>query len=328
MDNEDVLMLALSLTRVGAVDDCHFLSHKIGHAAFEENPDVYENLEGVSGEICRGGFYHGVLSAYFHEIKQSGEPFPNSYKTICDDFIGTSNYSHCIHGLGHGFIHYYLDDLESSMDSCNQMSFYQNYECLSGVFMQYSDNKLTRYGLSNENISTLCNKSKLNKFEYEECSKVIGITLTFHTNHNLEEGIKFCEMIDDNEGKQYCIAGLEQEIQTQKLYFTSPPHETQIDKFQPKWIKQGDKKWIVDFRSPAIISDFYYVEERQAMQFSIDKRAVIRIYVWSDLLPEKLEITIDGVHEKNAGINFDEYEGYTMIKILPSKSGTILITGN
>ena len=323
--NADALELALSLSKMGALDDCHFVSHEIGHAAFDENPNVFENLVGMNGDICRGGFYHGILAAYFHEIQISGQSITSSYKTICDDFIGDYNYNHCLHGLGHGLVHYYQDDLESSIELCDQLSFYQNDLCISGVMMQFTDNKITTKGLSKENITNLCLKSQLNSYDYLKCTATVGVTLAFHTNHNLEDASKFCEMIDENEGKKFCIAGLEQEIKKAKRDIESPLKEEQLGRLQPKWIKQGDKKWIVDFRSPATIIDFGYNEETKTMQFSFELLAEIRIYASSDILPEKLGITINGVSEKNVSINSDRYEDYTVITILPTESGIVQI---
>ncbi|MFB5598307.1 MAG: thrombospondin type 3 repeat-containing protein, partial [Nitrosopumilaceae archaeon] len=71
--NSDALELALTLSKMGSLDDCHFVSHEIGHAAFEENNDVTSTLSGIDSSICRGGFYHGVLSAYFHNMKEEGK---------------------------------------------------------------------------------------------------------------------------------------------------------------------------------------------------------------------------------------------------------------
>ena len=324
-NNEDALKLALSLNRLGAVDDCHFVSHAIGQAAFQEDLKVYENLIGVDDEMCRGGFYHGLLSAYFNEIRESGKPFPSSYEILCDDFIGTSAYERCIHGLGHGFITYYQNELETVIELCDQLPFYQNNLCLGGVMMQYTDDKLTKYGISEEIMSSMCQKSQLNSHDYEKCNLLLGVTLAFHTNHDLEEGSKFCEMIYDKEGKEFCISGLDQEIKKAENYIFSPFKEVQLNKLQPKWIKGGDKKFVVEFRSLAIISDFSYIKETKTMQFSLDMPAIIKIYAWSELLPEKLAITTNGVGEKNVSI---QYSGdYSIIQFSPTKSGIVIISG-
>ena len=191
-NNSDALELSIALSKLGTIDDCHFVSHEIGHAAFEESPDVIANLADADGTLCRGGYFHGVLASYFHDIEEDGEPFPSSYKTICDGLIGSSNYQDCIHGLGHGLVHYYDDDLDSSLNSCHDMSFYQNRLCMKGVMMQYTDNVLTREGITENTISGLCSESELNKLDYQECSMSIGTTLAFHTNHNFGRRQRSC----------------------------------------------------------------------------------------------------------------------------------------
>ena len=143
-DNAQAIRLAFDLSKIGAIDDCHFLSHEIGHASYEENPSVVDNLRGMDSSVCRGGFYHGIMSAFFHYVKENNQALPD-YKDICNEFIGLPDYQDCIHGLGHGFVHYYLDDVQSSVNLCHEMSFYQGSLCIGGVMMQYTDGKLTKH---------------------------------------------------------------------------------------------------------------------------------------------------------------------------------------
>ncbi|HXV67048.1 MAG TPA: thrombospondin type 3 repeat-containing protein [Nitrosopumilaceae archaeon] len=324
-NNKNALDLALTLNKIGAVDDCHFVSHEIGHVAFNENPNVYDNLVIMDSSVCRGGFYHGILAAYFHDLKENNAKFPDSYKTICDDFIGTYNYNHCLHGLGHGVVHYYMNDLKSSIKSCDELSYYQNDLCLSGVMMQYTDNEITVNGMSKEMITSLCSKSELNSYDYLKCTTTIGVTLAFHTNHNLQESTKFCKMIDEQDGQEYCIVGLQQEMDKAKKV-ESTANEEQLGILQSKWIKQEDKKWIVDFRSPATISEFVYDKNTMTMQFEFDMLAEIRIYAWSGLLSENSVITIDGISEDNTSIKKTIDGDYFVIRILPSRIGDVMIS--
>ena len=127
--------LSIALSKLGAIDDCHFMAHAMGHVSFEENPNIIETLSGLDGSMCRGAFYHGSIASYFNTLKENGKSNPTSYIKLCDSFSGTSNYQDCIHGLGHGFVLFYSDDLVASVKSCNQMSFYQNQICIKGVMM-------------------------------------------------------------------------------------------------------------------------------------------------------------------------------------------------
>ena len=64
-NNSDALELSIALSKLGVIDDCHFVSHEVGHVAFKERPNVIENLIGMDGTMCRGGYFHGVLVCIF-----------------------------------------------------------------------------------------------------------------------------------------------------------------------------------------------------------------------------------------------------------------------
>ncbi|MCH7967224.1 MAG: thrombospondin type 3 repeat-containing protein [Thaumarchaeota archaeon] len=321
----DTLELALTLTKLGAIGDCHFVSHEIGQAGFEKNSNVYENLRGIDGSICRGGFYHGTMASYFHDLRENGEDI-SSYKTICNDFIGSPDYTKCVHGLGHGLVHYYSDDLNGAINACDQMSFYQGSICVGGVFMQYTDNELTRSTSIEEAVKNTCTGLELRIFDYQQCSDNLGLTIAFHTNHSLEKGSELCDLISNDVGRQYCHRGLEREINDAMEYKVYDPTKGVRELVQPIWIKENDSnKWIVDFRSPARISDFVYDEETKMMQFSFDNPYRIIIYIATDLLPENPIVTVNGQIQNDLEIKHGLYDNHSMIKILPDKSGTVLI---
>jgi len=96
---------------------------------------------------------------------------------------------------------------------------------------------------------------------------------------------------------------------------------------QPIWIKENDSnKWIVDFRSPATISDFIYDEETKRMQFSFDNPYRIIIYISTDLLPENPIVTVNGKIQNDLEIKHGLLDNHSEIKIFPDKSGTVLIS--
>ncbi|QLH06550.1 thrombospondin type 3 repeat-containing protein [Nitrosopumilus ureiphilus] len=323
-NNENALKLALALSKINAIGGCHFISHVVGHAVFDETLNVSQNFD-FDASLCRGGYYHGIMGAFFHNLKENNKPISDNYKVICDDLMGTSNYSDCIHGLGHGLINYNPANLESAIEYCHQMSYFQYYSCTAGVMMQYTDNQLTEFGATKENLSDMCSESKLNKFTFNMCSKNIGISLAFHNNHDLNKSSKFCQMIENEKGSEICLEQLKKEILKDELGTQTQFTENEKTKFQPQWIKQGDGKWIVDFNSKAVISDFEYVEGIKMMQFSFDVPEMIKIYAWNELLPEKLIVTINGEHERNVVIKRDTVEPITSIMISPDVSGTVLI---
>ena len=323
-NNNEALELSIALSKVGTLDDCHFVSHEIGHVSFEETRDVTKSLEGMDGTMCRGGYFHGVLASYFHNIEESGESFPSSYQTICDDLIGTSSYQDCIHGLGHGFVHYFGDDLSSSLESCHDLSFYQNILCVKGIMMQYTDNTLTRSGVSEKVISNLCDKKHLEKNDYVECSMSTGTTIAFFTNHDFEKGKELCGLIEDAETEKFCIEGLHLEIQDSQRYQSSPLSEEVREKFQPQFIKGTSKT--IDIRSPAIISDFSYIHEIGMISFYVEKPQYVIMYVPRELVDSQMAIMVNG--DVPNQLEYQDYvlgEDIVMIKFVPKQSGIVLI---
>ncbi len=324
-NNSDALELSIALSKLGAIDDCHFVSHEIGHVAFEENPNVIENLMGMDGTMCRGGYFHGVLASYFHEVKEAKGSFPPTYKTICDELIGSSNYQDCIHGLGHGLVHYFGDDLNSSIELCHDMSFYQNRLCMKGVMMQYTDNMLTRQGISNDVISSLCIPSELEILDFQECSMSIGTTLAFFTNHNFDEGAKSCKLIDNKDAQKLCLEGLRLEIEDSDKYEKDPLTQEIREKFQPKSIDGSSK--IIDIRSPAIISDFEFNSEIGMITFTIDRPQYVTLYIPNEFVSPKMMVTINGqIPSKIDAKNNVMGEEIAMITFVPKDAGMVLIT--
>jgi len=324
-NNLDALELSIALSKIGTVDDCHFISHEIGHVTYDETRNVTKSLQEMDGTMCRGGYFHGVLASYFHNIEESKASFPNSYQTICDDLIGSSNYQDCIHGLGHGFVHYFGDDLNSSLEACNDLSFYQDILCVKGVMMQYTDNVFTRDGISKNVISNLCNATQLEKNDYVECSMSIGTTLAFFTNHDFEKGKESCSLIEESDTRNYCIEGLRLEIQDSEKYEVDPLTKDNREKFQPQFIKGTSKT--IDIRSPAVVSNFEFVPEIGMISFSVDKPQYVILYIPKEFIASKMLVTVNGqipsqLESKNNVLG----EDIAMIEFVPDAPGLVLIT--
>ena len=321
---DDALELADAMTKIGTIDDCHFVSHVIGYTVFTKNQDVAKSLQGMNGTICRGGYFHGVLASYFHKIKEDGDSFPQSPNTICDELIGSSNYQDCIHGLGHGLVHYYGENLEYSLDTCHQMSFYQSRLCVKGVMMQYTDDKLTREGISQENISNLCDPLTLEKLDYVECGMSIGTTLTFVTNHEFKKGNDLCTLIQNEETENLCSNGVKAEIDDSEKYELQPLTLENREKFQPQYI-QNDSE-VIDILSPALISDFSYDDKTGAISFSIDNPQYVIMYIPSNLVSSKMFVEVNGKISNDIVLkNYNMGEDLTMIRLDPEESGLVLM---
>ncbi|QLH07931.1 thrombospondin [Nitrosopumilus ureiphilus] len=324
-NNSDALELSIALSKLGAIDDCHFVSHEVGHVAFNKKPNVAENLIGMDGTMCRGGYFHGVLSAYFHDEQEKNKSLPSDYKVICNGLIGSSNYQDCVHGLGHGLVHYFGEDLGSSLEKCHDMSFYQNRLCMKGVMMQYTDNVLTRQGITSDAVSNLCNESKLDNVDFVECSMSIGTTLAFFTNHDLEEGSKSCKLIEDQQSQNYCLEGLRLEIQDSEKYEIKPLTEDIREKFQPQFIEGTSK--IIDIQSPAVISDFQFIPKVNMISFSIDRPQYVVMYIPSEFVTSKMVVTVNGQIPRDLSAKNNVLgEDIAMIRFVPNDAGLVMIT--
>ncbi len=322
--NSGPVELSVALSKLGAIDDCHFTTHAMAHAAFEENPDIIEILTGMDGTVCRGAFYHGSIASYFNTLKDNGKSDPISYMELCNTFYGTSNYQDCVHALGHGFVLFFSDDLNPAVESCDQMSFYQNELCIGGVMMQYTADQINEYGTTSENLSKMCPESELSSLDYQQCAISMGIAFGFRSFHNFEVGSKFCELIEDEKAEKFCLLGLESEIEDSEKYKVSPLTQETREKFQPQWINSGSQ--IVDIRSPATISNFNYIPEIGLMTFSFDEPQYIILYIPEGVLPPRAIVTVNGeipndlVYENNF-----MGEDVTMIRLVPDNAGMVMI---
>ena len=324
-NNSDALELSIVLSKIGLIDDCHFVSHEVGHVSFIERPNVIENLIGMDGTMCRGGYFHGVLAAYFHDVQENNKSFPSDYKEICNELIGSSNYQDCVHGLGHGLVHYFNEDLSSSLEMCHNMSFYQDRLCVKGVMMQYTDNVLTRQGITKDVVSNLCNESELDSVDFVECSMSVGTTLAFFTNHDMDKGSELCKLIEHEKGQNYCLEGLRLEIQDSEKYETAPLTEEVREKFQPQFIKGTSQT--IDIQSPAIVSDFTFIPEAGLISFSIDSPQYVIMYIPSEFVSAKMAVTVNGKipHELSAK-NSVLGEDVVMIRFVPENLGLVMIS--
>ncbi|MCJ8305771.1 MAG: thrombospondin type 3 repeat-containing protein [Nitrosopumilus sp.] len=317
--------LSITLSKLGAIDDCHFTTHAMAHASFNENPNIIETLSGLDGSLCRGAFYHGSIASYFDMLKDEGKFNLTSHIELCDSFSGTSNYQDCVHGLGHGFVLFYFDELMPSVNSCNQMSFYQNQICIKGVMMQYTTDKMNQYGITSENISNMCPNSELSSQDYQQCVMSIGTTFAFQNFHNFDEASKFCELMDDEKDQNMCIQGLELEIQDSEKYKVSPLTQDIREKFQPQSIEGTSK--IIDIRSPAIISNFEFIPKVGIISFSIDRPQYVILYIPNEFVTSKMIVTVNGqLPSESYGENNIFGEEIAMIRFIPKDAGFVMVT--
>ena len=322
-DNSNALELALSLSKIGSLDDCHFVSHEIGHAAFEETPDVTSNIQNVDSSYCRGGYYHGVIAAYFHQLKEDNKPV-SDFTTVCNELNGTVDYISCLHGLGHGIVHYYPSNIKKSVQSCNEMSFYPATQCLTGAFMQYSDTRLTVSKDIRNDINDICPKN-LQEHDYILCMMQIGTSITFHTDHDMKKGEELCKMLDDQNDAEYCMVGLTTEIQTANKELVDPTTRQDrpiLERFQIS----DDVKQNVSIISKDKISEFDYDSTKRVIEFVKNSKGELLVFLHKGLIDEPT-IMLNGKE-----IEWEEKplrnKEFTAISFSPNEAGHVTIMLN
>jgi hypothetical protein len=117
---------------------CHDLTHVIGHAAGE----LYGNLATAydrGDPLCAGGYYHGVTGTVVR--KMGADKVLEEADEFCADLRKQEAHSFrhysCAHGLGHGFMAAYENELFESLKACDTLTdAWEKEACYSGIFIE------------------------------------------------------------------------------------------------------------------------------------------------------------------------------------------------
>ena len=117
---------------------CHPITHVIGRTAALLYPTAAEAYK-YGDSYCWSGYYHGVLETMVFKIGY--ENLSKSLNDICAPLEQARKYSfdhfNCVHGLGHGVMAVYGDDLFESLKACDALTDWWNRSsCWGGVFME------------------------------------------------------------------------------------------------------------------------------------------------------------------------------------------------
>jgi hypothetical protein len=118
--------------------NCHQLVHVIGRAAAERYGDL-STTYAQGDQFCFGGYYHGVMETIAARI--GPDKILEKADTLCADLREDQRYSvyhhECAHGLGHGFMGVYENELFESLKACDALTdLWESNACYSGVFME------------------------------------------------------------------------------------------------------------------------------------------------------------------------------------------------
>jgi hypothetical protein len=117
---------------------CHQLTHGIGRAAAELYGDVASTYS-RGDDFCGSGYYHGALETIVANI--GADNILDEADNICADPREQENQSlnhrNCAHGLGHGFMGLYENEVFESLEACDALSDeWEREQCSGGVFME------------------------------------------------------------------------------------------------------------------------------------------------------------------------------------------------
>ncbi len=108
---------------------CHGLAHTIGHDALGRYG--FDEALTYEDDICGSGYLHGVIESHFAETDE--EDVPRLFKETCAPTSGK-----CFHGLGHGLMDVYDNDIDRSLALCHSLTErFQRVQCAEGVFMEH-----------------------------------------------------------------------------------------------------------------------------------------------------------------------------------------------
>lgn len=124
---------------------CHLMAHYISSSETRKDPAKWLDLLGEQdANSCSGGYIHGILEAHIGD-DPSFELNAQAFPVICDHIKDPQRARlSCFHNLGHILLAEQHNNIDSSVNVCNQLAnYWESYECLSGVFME----NLTRLNL-------------------------------------------------------------------------------------------------------------------------------------------------------------------------------------
>ncbi len=112
--------------------NCHAIAHEIGHEAYKKYNDFVAALK-QQDSICADGYLHGVLEQRLFDAPNEKNVLEDM-KTLCAGAGFAA--SRCYHGIGHGLMFYFENDLPKALGACATFAGSMRGRCDEGVFMQ------------------------------------------------------------------------------------------------------------------------------------------------------------------------------------------------
>ncbi|HSJ26309.1 MAG TPA: hypothetical protein VK929_16640 [Longimicrobiales bacterium] len=139
------------VARLGLTDsDGHAASHMIGIRGYRGVESAAEDFASCT-TLHQSGCYHGVVQAYFADLRQAPGPDRMDEETVsalCAPYRDLENgywsLFQCIHGVGHGVMLVHDHHLPRALETCDLLpTSWERESCYGGAFMESAVTALT-----------------------------------------------------------------------------------------------------------------------------------------------------------------------------------------
>lgn len=186
---------------------CHYMLHNVGRATYDKYKDLNKSWSFID-DYCSGGYIHGNIHEYFDQRETIPEDF-----NLCSGFESESSYQwNCNHGTGNAFIMFTDDDLDRSINLCeeNFNTSFQKKTCVNGVYVQHFRNIPTgenssEYDYPGDAFKT-CENAK-NQYK-EECYTYVDDHFQKNNASNMFEMSARCLAVENGSMKNECLESL------------------------------------------------------------------------------------------------------------------------
>ncbi len=189
---------------------CHFIAHSIGLGTYDREPGKWQEHVSRIPRDCSYGAIHGVVEKH---ISSTGRRLT---KEVIPKICGDAPRADCNHIIGHLIL---VDpeikgDVGKGLEMCSILGGYQNYLCLTGVFMEWiTALNLIEHGFAPrsflnwparvEELKQLC--FSRSGIEAEACWEEIAHVLVAKFPDNAEKVFSSCEEAPADNAARRCI---------------------------------------------------------------------------------------------------------------------------
>src|SRR5919206_2115919 len=120
-------------------EHCHELTHGIGRAAANLYSGDVASTYSQGDDFCASGYYHGAMETIVANI--GADKILDEADNICaaprEQQDQSLDHRNCAHGMGHGFMGLYGNEVFESLEACDALSEgWEREKCSGGVFME------------------------------------------------------------------------------------------------------------------------------------------------------------------------------------------------